>query len=148
MNYRLADHPDIPELAKLLGLLFEQEEEFFPSLEQQMQGLKMILENPEEGVIFVATRDNQVLAMINILFTVSTALGARVAVLEDMIVSADSRGKGIGSGLIEHAIEYCRGCGIKRISLLTDPGNVSAHAFYGRHGFQPSNMVVFRRMLE
>ncbi|CUS41282.1 GCN5-related N-acetyltransferase [hydrothermal vent metagenome] len=82
--------------------------------------------------------------MVNVLFTVSTALGARVAIFEDMIVSPEVRGSGVGSKLLEYAISSAQVCGCKRITLLTDSDNISAQRFYAKHGFEKSAMIPLR----
>jgi ribosomal protein S18 acetylase RimI-like enzyme len=54
---------------------------------------------------------------------------------------------GIGSHLLELALEHARAEGCRRITLLTDRSNESAQRFYARHGFQASAMVPLRVML-
>jgi GNAT superfamily N-acetyltransferase len=61
-----------------------------------------------------------------------------------MVVQPDRRGSGLGSRLLTHAITYARSCGFVRITLLTDRVNGGAIRFYGRHGFQPSEMTALR----
>jgi ribosomal protein S18 acetylase RimI-like enzyme len=85
--------------------------------------------------------------MINLLYTVSTALGARVALLEDMVVLPQFRGVGAGSKLLQAAIAHARASGCKRITLLTDGDNEAAQKFYSNHGFTASRMVPFRLKL-
>ena len=86
--------------------------------------------------------------MINILYTVSTALGGPGAVFEDMIVSPRSRGGGIGSALLGRAIELAETKGCRRITLLADSDNEDAHRFYRRQGFSRSTMLTFRLLLD
>jgi len=83
-----------------------------------------------------------------VLFTVSTALGSKVAILEDMIVAPEFRGKGVGTRLLERAVKLATDKGCARITLLTDRDNVAAHGFYRKGGFSRSDMIVFRRVLE
>jgi GNAT superfamily N-acetyltransferase len=85
--------------------------------------------------------------MVNLLYTVSTALGDRVALLEDMVVSPNVRGSGVGSRLLEQAIQLARLDGCKRITLLTDRANEPAQRFYQKHGFVSSVMVPLRLSL-
>jgi GNAT superfamily N-acetyltransferase len=96
----------------------------------------------------LARHEGQVVGMVNLLFTVSTALGARVVMLEDMIVSPEARGKGVGARLLAAAVSYARAEGFKRITLLTDRSNEIAQAFYGTQGFEASAMVPMRLVLE
>ena len=85
--------------------------------------------------------------MVNLLFTISTALGERVALLEDMVVSPRARGSGVGTELLKYAMDFARLSGVKRITLLTDRENTSAQRFYAKHGFSESTMVTFRRTI-
>jgi GNAT superfamily N-acetyltransferase len=144
MNITQATLSDIPALCELLAVLFSQEAEFSPDPEAQRRGLEQIVRHPEIGHILVAREDGQVLAMLSLLYTVSTALGARVALLEDMVVSPDARGSGVGSRLLEYAVQFARTHGCERITLLTDRDNESAQHFYQKHGISISPMIPLR----
>ena len=135
---------DIPELAALLALLFTQEADFRPDREKQERGLRLIIESPQVGVIFAAREGGEIVGMVSLLFTVSTAEGGRACWLEDMVVHPDRRGNGLGSRLLQTAIAYARSNGCARITLLTDQLNQGAIRFYGRHGFGPSEMTALR----
>ena len=147
MQITPANTSDIPALCDLLGILFSQEADFNPNHEAQSRGLERIISSPETGLIVVARQDNQIIGMVNLLFTISTALGDRVALLEDMVVSPNARGSGVGSRLLEQAIQFARLNGCKRITLLTDSTNESAQRFYQKHGFGFSAMIPLRLSL-
>jgi GNAT superfamily N-acetyltransferase len=138
---------DIPQLADLLTVLFTQEADFRPDREKQARGLRQILDAPERGCIFVARTDGEPVAMVSLLFTVSTAEGAPACWLEDMVVRPDQRGKGLGGELLRHAADYAKARGMTRITLLTDSSNQRAIRFYQRHGFHPSQMIPLRLYL-
>lgn len=139
---------DIPELCILLGSLFTQEAEFESNLEAQARGLDAVINGQETGDILVARQSGEIIAMANLLYTVSTALGERVGILEDMVVSPKSRGLGVGSELLCYTLEFAKENKCKRITLLTDNDNEEAHRFYQRHGFSRSSMVAFRISLD
>ncbi len=147
MNISLATPDDIPELCRLLGYLFEQEAEFKPDIQLQQQGLKAIIQSPESGTIMVSREGGRLVGMVSLLYSISTALGGRVCVLEDMVVEPDKRGSGIGTDLLNHAIGYAREQGVKRITLLTDQDNTAAKRFYSQQGFSLSSMVAMRTFL-
>jgi hypothetical protein len=86
MKFELATLTDVPALCRLLDLLFEQEAEFKPDHKAQTVGLELIINNPNTATIIVVRNKGELIGMVNILYTVSTALGARVAMLEDMVV--------------------------------------------------------------
>lgn len=147
MHITPATLADIPVLCKLLAELFSQEVEFVPNPAAQTQGLTRIINNPELGVILVYREGQEILAMLNLLYTVSTALGERVALLEDLVVFAEARGAGVGTQLLNYAIDFAQQQGCKRITLLTDADNIAAQRFYARQGFTLSSMQVMRLML-
>ncbi len=147
MHISPATAQDIPALSALLSELFAQEAEFTPDAEAQARGLARIIESPATGVVLVARSGGEIVGMVNLLFTVSTALGARVALLEDMVVASRHRGAGAGSELLAQAISVARAQGCKRITLLTDQSNASAQRFYARQGFVPSGMLPMRLSL-
>ena len=144
----LATLADIPSLCHLLDLLFTQEAEFKPDPAAQQRGLEAIIHNPEVGQILVAHHHVKVVGMVNLLYTVSTALGGRVALLEDMVVAPEMRGQGMGTQLLKAAIEQARQQGCLRITLLTDADNHTAQAFYQQQGFIGSPMMPMRLVLE
>ena len=147
MKIELATTADIPTLCSLLDHLFSQEVEFKPNHEIQSRGLEKILNNNNIGNIFVAKKNKKIIGMVILLYTASTALGERVALLEDMVVSPNERGLGIGSMLLDHAVKYATEEGCKRITLLTDKTNIGAQKFYKQHKFNRSSMIPFRMII-
>ncbi|MDC7243505.1 MAG: GNAT family N-acetyltransferase [Sphaerochaetaceae bacterium] len=138
---------DIERLCELLETLFSFEKEFVPNKEIQKKGLLHILENSDFGTIFIVKVDNHIVGMLNILYTFSTALGSKVAILEDLIIDKEHRGKGYGKKLVDFALEDCKAKGCKRVTLLTDHTNDIAKEFYNKMGFEDSSMVVMRNFL-
>ncbi len=136
---------DLPQLAELLADLFTLESDFKPDRETQLRGLRLILDNPALGRLFVLRDGERVLGMANALITVSTAEGARVLLLEDVIVRAEQRGNGLGRRLVEHVLVWATAQGITRVTLLADRDNAAALDFYRKLGFADSQMKVMRK---
>lgn len=143
-----AELADIPALCQLLNQLFSQEREFVPDESAQTRGLNKIISEPGIGQILVARNAQHIVGMVSLLYTVSTALGERVALLEDMVINAEQRGNGLGSQLMEAAISLARQQGCRRITLLTDQDNEVAQRFYQKQGFTVSTMLPLRMILE
>jgi GNAT superfamily N-acetyltransferase len=139
---------DLPQLTDLLFELFTQESDFVPDRAKQMRGLRLLLEQPNRGRIFVLRQDGMILGMINLLFTISTAEGGFVIILEDVIVHRDYRGRGFGEMLLRHAVEYAKKKDFQRITLLTDRLNADGQRFFREHGFFESKMIPMRLMLQ
>src|SRR5690242_84718 len=138
---------DLDELSELLRELFSEESDFRPNKEKQLRGLRLIFEQPNRGRVFVLRRDHSIVGMINLLFTISTAEGGFVILLEDLVVHKEYRGQGYGSMLLDHAIEFARQKNFRRITLLTDRPELRSQNFFRKHGFYESPMLPMRLLL-
>ena len=139
-----ATEADLDELSEMLGELFAQEGDFRPDKEKQLRGLRLIFEQPSRGRVFVLRQNGAIVGMINLLFTISTAEGGFVILLEDLVVHKKYQGKGYGRRLLQHAIQFAKQKNFLRVTLLTDrPENV-AQEFFRHHGFVESSMIPMR----
>lgn len=135
---------DLPDLVDLLNDLFTQDIEFVPDWEKQKNGLEAIISNPEIGEILVLKGDGKILGMVSLLYSISTALGGKVAILEDMIIHQDYRKQGFGKELLGEAIRFSKERNCLRLTLLTDFNNDTAINFYQHFGFRKSEMIPMR----
>jgi GNAT superfamily N-acetyltransferase len=135
---------DLPELIELLFELFSQESDFIPNREKEMRGLRLLLEQPSRGRVFVLRSPNKIVGMVNLLITISTAEGGFVLVLEDLIVHREHREQGFGTQLLHYAIDFAKKKKFLRITLLTDKPNERLKQFFARNGFVESNMIPMR----
>ena len=142
-----ATEHDLDELSSLLGELFSHESDFRPNKEKQLRGLRLIFEEPNRGRVFVLRRDNAIVGMINLLFTISTAEGGFVMLLEDLVVHEEYRGHGYGSMLLQHAVDFAKQKNFLRITLLTDRPELRSQELFRRHGFYESQMLPMRLLL-
>jgi GNAT superfamily N-acetyltransferase len=135
---------DLPELIELLFELFSQESDFVPDRDREMRGLRLLLEQPSRGRVFVLRSPNKIVGMINLLITISTAEGGFVLVLEDLIVHKGHRRQGFGTQLLHYAIDFAKKKKFLRITLLTDKPNEQLKRFFAQNGFVESNMIPMR----
>jgi GNAT superfamily N-acetyltransferase len=142
-----ATEADLDELSEMLGGLFAQESDFRPDKDKQLRGLRLIFEQPSRGRVFVLRRDGVIVGMINLLFTISTAEGGFVMVLEDLVIHKQFQAHGYGSKLLNHAIEFAKQKNFLRITLLTDRPENQAQEFFRRHGFRESSMIPMRLLI-
>jgi GNAT superfamily N-acetyltransferase len=86
--------------------------------------------------LVVAERGGAVVGTIQISFIPGMPnFGMRRGMLENVHIRADQRGTGLGSQMVQWAIERCReaGCGV--VQLTSNKVRVDAHRFYERLGF-------------
>ena len=138
---------DLDELSSLLGELFSEESDFRPDKQKQLRGLRLIFEQPNRGRVFVLRCNRSIVGMINLLFTISTAEGGFVLLLEDLVVHREHRGHGYGSKLLQYAIDFAKQKNFLRITLLTDRPELRSQSFFRRHGFYESPMLPMRLLL-
>jgi len=135
---------DLPQLTQLLMELFEMEGDFEPNSEKQEEGLRLILEHPNRGRILVIKNESKIIGMVNMLFTISTAEGGMVLLLEDFIIHPMNRGHGYGKKLLTAVTEFAQQKDFKRITLLTDKISDESQNFFNKEGFQFSKMIPMR----
>ncbi|MEM9017090.1 MAG: GNAT family N-acetyltransferase, partial [Verrucomicrobiota bacterium] len=124
--------------------LFAMEEDFVPNRANQERGLQCILEQPNRGRIFVVRTDYEIIGMVNVLFTISTAMGGFVILMEDVIIHPDFRRQGYGSQLVNYVIDFAKRKDFKRITLLTDKISAESQRFFQKLNFHHSHMIPMR----
>jgi len=139
---------DLPELVNMVMELFAIEKDFEPDRAKQERGLRSVLEQPSRGRIFVVRTDHQIVGMVNLLFTISTAMGGFVLLMEDVIIHPDHRGQRYGTQLMDYVIDFARKKDFLRITLLTDEISAESQRFFQKLGFEHSHMIPMRLSLD
>ena len=139
---------DLPALTELVMNLLSHSGDFTPDKTLQKHGLQLILEQPSRGRIFVVRNDHQIFGMVNLLFTISTACGGFVILMEDVVIHPDHRGQGYGTMLVDYVAEFAKKKHFRRITLLTDRISAESQEFFKKCGFEFSNMIPMRRIIE
>lgn len=138
---------DLDTLVAFVMSLMDEEADFRADRLCQEQGLRLILEQPSRGRIFVVRNDHTMVGMVNLLFTISTATGGFVINMEDVYIHPDHRRQGYGGLLMDHVKNFAREKGFFRITLLTDKISAASQQFFQKHGFTFSEMIPMRLML-
>ncbi|MFF7641711.1 GNAT family N-acetyltransferase [Streptomyces canus] len=124
----LADDP--------LGAKRESPDDLAPYL----AALERLSCDPNQHLV-VATRKDRVVGTLQL--TVVPGLsrrGATRSIIEGVRIHADERGSGLGSRLIEWAIEESRRQNCQLVQLTSDNTRTDAHRFYERLGFTASHI--------
>ena len=113
-------------------------------LDAYHEALAEIQATPGSDVL-VAELDGTVVGMCQlVVFRHLQHRGGRCAEVESMHVHPEVRGLGIGTLLLEVAVESARRAGCYRVQLTSNQQRSDAHRFYQRQGFEPSH-VGFQR---
>jgi GNAT superfamily N-acetyltransferase len=91
-------------------------------------------------LLVVAERNEELVGTLQL--TVIPGLsrqGARRALVEAVRVAASARGLGLGTTLMEWAVEEARARDCRIVQLTSDKARVDAHRFYDRLGFSATH---------
>ncbi len=83
-------------------------------------------------------------SMTLVVFPIPT--GTR-AWIEDVVVDADARGRGVGEALNREALELAHRLGARTVDLTSRPSREAANRLYRRIGFEPRDTNVYRYTL-
>ena len=97
---------------------------------------RTLIADPElEGLQLIARDDEgRAVGFATIFWTWSTLSASRLAVMNDLFVSADARGGGYADALIAECAERCRARGASSLEWQTARDNTRARAVYDRVG--------------
>jgi GNAT superfamily N-acetyltransferase len=138
---RRATREDLPAIVALLaddhlGARRESPDDLTPYEDP----FTRIAEDPNQHLT-VAEHDGDILGTLQLtLIPGLSRQGATRALIEAVRVHTDARGTGLGTRLIEWAIDEARRQGCSLIQLTSDATRVGAHRFYERLGFEASHL--------
>jgi GNAT superfamily N-acetyltransferase len=62
-------------------------------------------------------------------------------IIEELVVTAPQRGNGVGTLLVNIAVDLCRECGCSEIGVGTEWTNYKARKFYKKCGFKDIGVI-------
>ena len=112
------------------------------------KNLRHLLERGESDFLLVVNDAEEAIGLVQQRYRFSLWLSGLEATQEDLYVSPEYRGRGIGTHLVEFAIERAREKGCRLIKLDTNEDNRSAVNLYRKLGFSSgSSRFVGSRQL-
>lgn len=108
--------------------------------------LEVIVESPATTLFVARDADWQIVGSLTLaVFRLPTGVRAWI---EDVVVDGSARGGGIGSALVEAAVEAARRAQARTVDLTSRPDRVDANRLYQSLGFERRETNVYRRSLE
>ena len=99
----------------------------------------------EPMYLLAASLAGRIVGIVHYLYHRSCWTIADYCYLQDLFVTADARGKGVGTALIKEVETIARGAGANRIYWLTKEDNVSARALYDKLADR-SGFIQYRKL--
>lgn len=144
-DIRPARYTDIDSLVELLADLFCLEADFAPDSTKQRAGLEMMLADPGQRCVMVAEHQGMVVGMCTAQLLISTAEGGLAALIEDVVVMENFRGRGVGRNLLIAMEQWALSHDVKRFELLADRENTPALTFYDRMGWHKTDLICLHK---
>jgi GNAT superfamily N-acetyltransferase len=141
LEVRAAVADDVPAIVGMLaddplGAQRESPDDLTPYL----TALERLATDPNQHLA-VAVREGRVVGTLQL--TIIPGLsrrGSTRSIIEGVRVHADERGSGLGTQLIEWAIDESRRQNCQLVQLTSDATRTDAHRFYERLGFEASHV--------
>ena len=86
-------------------------------------------------IVLVCDRDEKVAGFVSV-----NRSSEEEASISLIAVHAEMKGRGVGADLVSSAVNWARGQGSKRMTVVTQGGNVSAQRLFQRAGFRTSRV--------
>jgi GNAT superfamily N-acetyltransferase len=132
---REATEADLPSLLTLYGQL-GQDDGTVLSLEEAGRIFARMKAYPDYR-IYVASEAGRIVGTFALLIMDNLGhLGARSAVLEDVVVDEGLRGQGVGWQMMAYANGLCRKKGCYKMAFTSNLNREAAHRFYESLGFE------------
>lgn len=149
LAHRRATRADLPRLLELLADdMLGKNREGVGSGDPVYAEAFDLIDIDRNQYLLVGELDGRVVGMLHLTFIPGLSRrGAWRANIESVRVDGALRSQGIGSWLIEQALDLARARGCRLAQLTSDKRRTEAHAFYGRLGFAATH-EGFKRVLE
>ncbi|MFF7125756.1 MULTISPECIES: GNAT family N-acetyltransferase [unclassified Streptomyces] len=141
LEIRRAAADDLPAIVAMLaddplGAQRESPDDLTPYL----VALDRLNADPNQQLV-VAVREGRVIGTLQLtLIHGLSRKGATRSIIEAVRIHADERGSGLGTRLIEWAVEESRRQNCQLVQLTSDRSRTDAHRFYERLGFTASHV--------
>ena len=103
----------------------------------------LIASTDDQGMLLVADDGGEVIGFAAVGWKWSSLRGARIAVLEDLFVAPEARGRGAADALIQACASRARDNGAPVMTWLTAPDNHRAQTVYDRVGGRSETFLEY-----
>ncbi|MFJ9905368.1 GNAT family N-acetyltransferase [Streptomyces sp. NPDC101152] len=141
LEMRAATAADVPAIVAMLADdPLGAQRETLDDLAPYLAAWERLAADPNQHLI-VAVREGRVVGTLQL--TIIPGLsrhGSLRSIIEAVRIQANERGSGLGTRLIEWAIEESRRQGCRLVQLTSDKTRTDAHRFYEHLGFTASHL--------
>lgn len=100
----------------------------------------------DKNTYILVARERGTIVGMGTLITMLTPSGA-YGMVEDVVITASMRGKGVGRGLVERLVAHARRQKLPLLELTSNPTRIAANRLYPSLGFKKRETNVYRLVL-
>lgn len=146
-TFRVADPSDADTLVEMMRDFNKHERIAFDEREVR-DVLTQLFANDSYGLACLLLLDDEVAGYVVITFGFSVEFRGRDALIDELFVKDEFRGRGLASAALRFAEGVCRERGIRALHLEVDRANTRAQSVYTRAGFADHDRYLLTKWLE
>ena len=143
LDMRLAQRADLPSIVRMLADddLGSQRERFEDPLPEPYYSAFDQIDSDPNHELIVAEQEGQVIGTLHLMFLPSISYqGGLRAQIESVRIDRQFQSQGIGTEMMQWAIERAKERGAHLVQLTTHNSRADAHRFYERLGFKGTHL--------
>lgn len=137
-----ASEGDLVEIYSLLDELnsdLNEEDELDPVTIKN--NLRELYKDPN-AYFYLARQKNTIVGFVNFSIRKTILHPSASALIDELIVLKNYRGKGIGESLVKKVVRHCQDLGCCELEVSTFKSNTSARKFYRKCGFKEEALLL------
>jgi GNAT superfamily N-acetyltransferase len=152
LTIRQADLNDLHEIWRLWGAwaLFDEYRQHFNQKTDLEAGHQYLVERLKAGdsVLFTACEGTKTVGFVQLYWNLSSLRMQKTLLLNDLFVTKEARGRGVGRALIKAAEDFAATHNVAYMEMESAASEANALTLYQDAGWKPNrNYVVYERKL-
>ncbi len=141
MRIRKATRSDLPAIRRLLAQLVDaMDDTECVDIKITLKTCQRLL-NDTRSHFLVATVRETPIGFIHFTIRQTVLHRSPSAMIDELVVTKEYRGKGVGKQLVLATIERCKRLGCCEVEVSTEQTNVKARKFYNKCGFDKTEIL-------
>jgi len=147
IDYKTATEKDIDSLLLMMSEFYKHEQIQFNN-EILKSTIIDLIQNPFLGKIWLINVNSQVVGYFVLTYIFSLEYGGRNALLDEIFIKKDFRGKGIGSKTLNFIEQQCKIDNIHVVHLQVKKFNPSAKKLYELNGYREVDRTFMIKLID
>jgi GNAT superfamily N-acetyltransferase len=146
IDFRPAGPDDVAALVEMMRDFNELEHITFDEAEVRA-ALAQLLGDESLGRVWLLESGAEAVGYVVLTFGFSLEFRGRNAIVDEVFVREQWRGRGAGRQALEFVARFCRGRGVRALHLEVERANTAAQALYRKSGFRDHDRYLLTRWL-